>query len=313
MSRPRDVAALVVNRSARRAHGTSWLAEVRARLAARFHVEPLYPRDAEDTAATAHAASRDGSAVVIAAGGDGTIHAVANGLAASGDDGATLGILPLGTANDLAHELGLPTDPGAAAQRIVGGRAVPTDLVRVDGRHFCTVGGLGLVSASTRRVERKKSGGTATRAATWLLGSAVWKVAPAASLLARRIVSRMRVTWRDPDDGVERTQELDAHALFVTNFRRCGGGLVVPSGADAHDGVFELAFVPATHRARLLVNFARLAANRPLAPGVLTVLRADRATIETEREDAFVADGDVLSWGTRFEIEARRGAVRVVR
>ncbi|HCF17758.1 MAG TPA: hypothetical protein DEV96_06905, partial [Rhodospirillum rubrum] len=56
--------------------------------------------------------------VVVAAGGDGTINEVANGLAGSG---VALGVIPLGTANVLAIEAGIPRDPGKAAQVIATG------------------------------------------------------------------------------------------------------------------------------------------------------------------------------------------------
>ncbi len=65
-----------------------------------------------------------GDRVVIAAGGDGTINEVINGLSG----GATLGILPLGTANVLAHELDLPLEPEKACQRILEGRRIRADL-----------------------------------------------------------------------------------------------------------------------------------------------------------------------------------------
>ena len=72
--------------------------------------------DAETFARTAAAQGAD---LVVAAGGDGTIAEVANGLAGSG---ARLGIIPLGTANVLAHELSLPFAPRAAAAALAFGR-----------------------------------------------------------------------------------------------------------------------------------------------------------------------------------------------
>ncbi|HET9011329.1 MAG TPA: hypothetical protein VFN38_05905, partial [Gemmatimonadaceae bacterium] len=106
---------------------------------------------------------------------------------------------------------------------------------------------------------------------------------------------------------------MDAHGVFVTNHCTCGGGLVIPTGACADDGLFELALIRATSRARLMVSLGRLSAALPLAPGVLEIVRTDRAVIETEREDVFVADGDELATGRRFELAAHRGAVGLLR
>jgi diacylglycerol kinase (ATP) len=75
------------------------------------------PGDAE---ALAREAAARGVAVVVAAGGDGTIAEVAAGLAGSG---AALGVLPLGSANVLAWELGLPPSPEGAAAVVAAGRA----------------------------------------------------------------------------------------------------------------------------------------------------------------------------------------------
>lgn len=74
-----------------------------------------------DAQALAHDAAARGVPIVVAAGGDGTIAEVAAGLAGSA---ATLGVLPLGTANVLAWELGLPQAPDRAAAVIAAGRVV---------------------------------------------------------------------------------------------------------------------------------------------------------------------------------------------
>ncbi|MDQ3637388.1 MAG: YegS/Rv2252/BmrU family lipid kinase [Actinomycetota bacterium] len=96
------------------------------------------PDHATELAATA------GDRLVIAAGGDGTVNEVLNGLS----EGATLGILPLGTANVLARELGLPLEPEEACERILTGTAFRMDVgVATDGkgteRRFACMAGIG--------------------------------------------------------------------------------------------------------------------------------------------------------------------------
>jgi diacylglycerol kinase (ATP) len=89
-------------------------------------------------------AAEAGDRLVVAAGGDGTVNEVLNGLSQE----ATLGILPLGTANVLARELGLPLEPEAACERILTGTAFRTDVgVATDGegteRRFACMAGIG--------------------------------------------------------------------------------------------------------------------------------------------------------------------------
>jgi YegS/Rv2252/BmrU family lipid kinase len=100
-----------------------------------------------------------GDRLVVAAGGDGTINEVINGLG----EGATLGILPLGTANVLARELGLPLDAERACERILRGERVSIDLGvarNLDGveRRFACMAGIGfdahVVRAVTPRLKR---------------------------------------------------------------------------------------------------------------------------------------------------------------
>jgi len=85
-----------------------------------------------------------GDRLVVAAGGDGTVNEVLNGLT----PGATLGVIPLGTANVLARELGMPLDPEGACARIRDGKAVQIDLgIATDGegveRRFACMAGMG--------------------------------------------------------------------------------------------------------------------------------------------------------------------------
>lgn len=305
----RDI-LLIVNPRARMALRGGWRAAVLPILEARGRLEVATPETAEKTATLARDAARAGYGVVIAAGGDGTMNTVARGLA--GTD-TPLGILPLGTANDLARELGIPREPAAAASRIVDGVARAVDVVEVNGRPFVGVGGLALVSQSALAVTRVKERSPTARGIANLLGGGVYRLSATANLLGRwRISDAMRITYRSPEIASEQVVELRVAALFVTNHRTAGGGIVLPVDANPADGVFELCVVAERARSSLVVNFARLTAGRPLTPGVLEPLRASHAIIETANEDAFVADGEMLAVGRRFEVSIRQAALRLI-
>ncbi|WP_225029526.1 diacylglycerol/lipid kinase family protein [Xinfangfangia pollutisoli] len=94
--------------------------------------------------------ARDRAATVIAAGGDGTVTAVAEALLGSP---AALGILPLGTFNFFARSLGLPPDPADAAQALIGGQVMAVPVGEVNGRLFLNNASLGLYPALIERRE----------------------------------------------------------------------------------------------------------------------------------------------------------------
>lgn len=100
--------------------------------------------------ALAEAAFRAGYSPIIAAGGDGTVGDVVHGMAlAAGDDArllGPLGILPLGTANDLAWKVGVPLDLEAAAQVIAAGQTRRMDIGKVNHRYFANNSAIGLES-----------------------------------------------------------------------------------------------------------------------------------------------------------------------
>ena len=303
-------ALILVNPRARRAGNPHWLHPVRVVLAERYQVDVAHPASSAETERLARDAAARGVTLVVAAGGDGTIHAVANGLAGSR---SSLGLIPLGTANDLARELGVAGDLAAAARALADGRRRLVDLGRVTGRRFLTVGGLGLVSASALSVTRAKERSPLSRRIATLLGGAIYRVAAAALILGQRdIASAIKLRWTDPTDGRAHSLNTDVHALFVTNHRTCGAGLTIPSGGSADDGVFELCLVPATSRARLVANLQRLSAGRDIPMEVLTVLRATAAAVELERADSFIADGELVAQGTHFELGIERQALSII-
>ena len=87
--------------------------------------------------------------LVVIGGGDGTLNAAAPALV---ETGLPLGILPLGTANDLARTLELPADPVAAASVITAGHTRPVDLGEVNGIFYFNVASIGFSAHLARRL-----------------------------------------------------------------------------------------------------------------------------------------------------------------
>ena len=110
--------------------------------------------DADKLSQQAEAAVAEGAKLVVAGGGDGTISAVAGALAGSD---TRLGILPLGTLNHFARDLGIPFDPDAAARLIAQGRDRRVDVAEVNGRVFINNSAVGLYPLMVRDREAQRS------------------------------------------------------------------------------------------------------------------------------------------------------------
>ncbi|WP_066071354.1 diacylglycerol kinase [Neobacillus soli] len=92
--------------------------------------------------------------IVIAAGGDGTIHEVVNGLADQ-EYRPKLGIIPTGTTNDFARALHIPRDVGTAVEIITKGELIPVDIGRINDRYFINIAGGGRITELTYEVPSK--------------------------------------------------------------------------------------------------------------------------------------------------------------
>ena len=202
-------ALLLVNPNAR--NGSFSLDAVRdsLRAAGIEHFEP--PGDPDCTAVIKrHAKECD---LVILGGGDGTMNSAAPALV---ETGLPLGILPLGTANDLARSLGLPTDPVEAAELIGTAKPQAVDLGWVNGRYYFNVASIGFSAdlAGDLTAESKKKWGT--------LGYAI---------AAMRVLRRVRpFTVYLEHDGL--TETITTIQVSVGNGRHYGGGM--DRGRDRH-------------------------------------------------------------------------------
>ncbi|MBO0959307.1 diacylglycerol kinase [Neobacillus sp. MM2021_6] len=109
---------------------------------------------AGDATAAARLAVERQYDIVIAAGGDGTIHEVVNGLAEQ-EYRPKLGIIPAGTTNDFARALHIPRDVGAAVDIITKGELIPVDIGRINDRYFINIAGGGRITELTYEVPSK--------------------------------------------------------------------------------------------------------------------------------------------------------------
>lgn len=111
-----------------------------------------YTRGPDDARRLAHQAVVERADMVIAAGGDGTIHEIIQELAGSE---TALGVLPNGTVNVWARELGIPLDSAGASDVLLHGKMRRIDLGRINEHYFLLMAGIGFDGEVTRSVEKK--------------------------------------------------------------------------------------------------------------------------------------------------------------
>lgn len=193
------------------------------------------PREA---ASLALEAAREGVDVVVAAGGDGTVHEVANGLLRAreeGVDGAVLGVLPVGTGNDFAKLIGRARglDGWLDVLSIGTPRAFDAGRARWDGAShwFVNGGGTGIDVEVVRQFVRRRGG----------KGPAVWKYL---SAVLRALVRYRPIPLRIRLDG--RVIEGETMMIAATNGRCIGGGFWVCPDAEPDDGRFDICIVSRT-------------------------------------------------------------------
>lgn len=184
----------------------------------------------------AAAAVKDGFTTVIVAGGDGSIGEVVNGAARGWDEKSpfpiTMGILPLGTANDLADNIGIPRDFTAVAQMIKNGKTRQIDLCKCNERYFLNNSAAGLEPYVTIKQEKIK----------WISGIPRYLVAAVQAIMERPSWN-VNMQW---DGG---SYEGPVSLVSVGNGQRTGGVFFMTPHADPFDG--KLTFVHGYRSTRL--------------------------------------------------------------
>lgn len=225
--------------------------------------------------------------LVVVGGGDGSVHAALPGLLATG---LPLLVLPLGTANDLARGLDLPTDPLEAAALLLSGDRRWIDLGRVNGELFVNVANMGLsveVARALNRDLKRRFGILAYVIAAW------------------RALARLRpfhAEIRLPDE-VLRVRSMQ---MAVGAGRHYGGGMVIHEDARLDDGLLWLYSIAPRSLWQIARNVFAWRAGRHRTAERTTSRAAAWFEIRTSRPRTVTADGETVTrTPARFEILPR--------
>ncbi|PRI11264.1 diacylglycerol/lipid kinase family protein [Leucobacter massiliensis] len=258
-----------------------------------------------------------GCGVVVAAGGDGTVRVVAEALGSTGVPAAELGILPLGTGNLLARNLGVPVgDTRAAFARVLAGASAPLDLGVVDlrtadgreERHgFVVMAGFGIDAQMIVETDDELKARTGWLAYVESLGRA--------AVGAEVVEFALRLD--DAEPLAER-----AHTVLIANCGSLMGGITLLPDAAPDDGQLDLLVLRADDPAAWLGTMKNVmwdnglkrlitGAEQAQSSGSTAYLRAGRVRVALPAPLVFELDGDEV--GAVVEIDARilPGALRV--
>ena len=273
-------------------------AQVHAELARRIDVELLEPASAEENLQLARRAADGGAELVIAAGGDGTVQSTLQGLEGRLEH-VRLGILPVGTANDLCRSLGVPLDPREALAVIDEG-----DARRVDVVHYEVGGKSGLFA-------NVAAGGNGARIGRELEDEVKRRWGPycyirgALDMLADLQGYRVALQL---DSGAE--ESVDALVVVVANGRTSAGGLEVAPRARLDDGLLDVVLVRDGPPVDVAAVMARFMVSDYLESEHVVFRRAARVRVDGRPPLPFTIDGNPLPEGPT-EFTVMPGALRV--
>lgn len=229
---------------------------------------------------------------LIVGGGDGTLSTVAPRIA---HRPVVLGVIPLGTANDFARTLGIPGDPGLAAEVAASGQVVRVDLARANDAYFLNVASIGLSVSATAQL----SPGMKRR-----FGALAYLFAGARAF-ARHPTFQVHV--QNGPDSIETT----AHQIVVGNGRFYGGGVLVARQSSLEDGMLHAYALGTRGRWQLLRTVAMLRLGVPMERPGDHFLQTASLRVETRPRLAVNCDGE-LRTTTPVTFSVDPGALRVL-
>jgi diacylglycerol kinase (ATP) len=214
--------------------------------------------------------------VVVIGGGDGTLNGALPTLL---ETGLTLGILPLGTANDLARTLALPLDLDGACRAIATGPVQPIDIGQVNDRYFFNVASLGL----SVKITRYLSGAQKKR---WGVLAYLW------SAIQALTHSRPFQAQIEANGEIYRVQTVQ---IAVGNGRYYGGGLAIAWDATIDDRRLDLYSLEISHWWQMLPLLPALRSGRQSRAATVRTLEAEEIIVHTRRTRSVNTDGEITT------------------
>ncbi|GAB3940599.1 diacylglycerol kinase family lipid kinase [Spirosoma harenae] len=226
---------------------------------------------------------------VVAVGGDGTIKIVATELL---DKAIPLGILPAGSANGMAVELGIPPSVEDSLALLVDGTPKATDVLLINNDNVCLhLSDIGMNAQVVRHYEKNN-----------LRGKLGYLRAVINVLRKRRL---LKVSITVGDECVHRV----AFMVVLANARMYGTGAVINPDGTPFDGQFEVVVFRRLSFGEILKLFWRY---KPFDPKQIEIFPSTSVTIETHRRAYFQIDGEYCGRITQLKADIKPGALQIL-
>jgi len=224
-------------------------------------------------------ASRRGYTVIVAVGGDGTVHEVVNGiLRAQVPSPPAVAMIPGGTGNDFARGVGVPKDPLTAGQLLLNGRRRRVDVGQVNDRYFVGIAGVGFDAEVAAKVNVWPK---------WIGGTAVYLAAILTMLVTYRCAPTRLVI-----DGDE--QRLRMFLMAAANTPWYAGGMYMAPHARPDDGRLEIITARDLGRVETLGLLPRVFSGAHLRHPKVAHRSAREVRVESDLPLAIHADGETV-------------------
>jgi YegS/Rv2252/BmrU family lipid kinase len=273
-------------------------------------------------------AARRGATHIIAVGGDGTAHEVANGIINSGERSAsiTMGIFPVGSGNDLVRSLGISGDPASFLRLLRSSRTRVIDVLEVrsasasgDGtpaRHTC-------INVADTGLGGEVAALVAATPSWWNAGLRYFLCGLVGILRTQKKVMKVE-WWNDRDAGDENVRQNSSESSTVrerwegkamsvcfANFSTFGSGIVIAPHANGSDGLIALTIIGDVSVLDYLRWMPALRAGKEIRHPQVRYAQATHIRVHSSEPASVEIDGEVVGT-TPIEVTIRPGALRVL-
>jgi diacylglycerol kinase (ATP) len=296
-----------LNTRASQGQSRDWQSLIRSQLF-RSELDFISPRDENELRAEIRRATADKVDVIVSVGGDGTFHTLIQQLA---EQESRFLVLPAGTANDLARELGIHDRIKEALEFVRLDEWKAIDLITVNGTHMATNGGIGIIGDVAESINQWRRSIPGFQALMSNIGHPMYTL-----ILGLKLLGSPQKKYRIRLKSAEFSGELESPLLMINNQPSVAGSFRIAPDTRNDDGKFNVSVFTHHHLCQLLTGIYRVRQHIPPAndPRMLS-FETDHLSIELldapDQKMAFYGDGELLTSARSLEIGIRPQSLRV--